>query len=407
VTIRDPKRRRWVARAARSGFAVSSVAFVLSVAGAVATDVRPAVAAAAGTAQVIEPFEVGVPGSGAPLESGDSLTPFSLNLPAGAACSGDSATANYTVQSYMVAASVDPATLTFDNDGPVPSAYGEPQSAFRQPLWLTDSSAYVNAFTAAADQPGGPGSVINIPAFDLHVFDPGETGETYLPPGEFNIGIACWGPGTDPVVDNFWNARITVVQDDADTGPVGITWTAAPAPEETTVTLVVEPSGSAAAGDVVALAATIAPAEAAGTVTFLDGTEELGEPVDLIEGKASLTVADLEEGDHTLLATFTPDDPVAFGPSTSPEVEYTITEAGATTTTSAGATTTSTTAATTTTTVGAVVASTGTGPAGGVGVGALARTGASLSAVVWGALLVVFGRMAVLLGRPPRVVPVA
>jgi hypothetical protein len=89
----------------------------------------------------------------------------------------------------------------------------------------------------------------------------------------------------------------------------------------------------------------------------------------------------------------------------------TTTVAGATTTTVAGATTTTVAGATTTTVAGATttafVASGAGGFSGGGSGGALPRTGTASSwpVVVWGALLLAFGRMSVLMARPVRVLP--
>lgn len=347
MTILDSKRRRFAANVARAGFAVSALAFASALVNTVPGADR-AGAVTAGTAQVIKPLLdlAGTPvaDGGAPLDAGDSLTEFSFRLPNGAACSGDSNTENYQVHSYMVPVAVDPASLTFGLEGPLPSSIGEPYAEFRQPLYKVDSSPYVNASTAPADSSPGPGSIINIPSLSFKVYDPGTTGETFLPPGEYNIGVACWFPvpvpttttapvGTttttpglvfpDWVLDKYWNARITVVASSADTGPVGITWTAEEPPPTTTTT----------------------------------------------------------------------------APST------TTTTGGSTTTTAPGGSTTTAPGGTTTTSPEEVLGvGGGVGPLGGpVAALTLPRTGGSLSFAWWGALMVVFGRAAVLLGRKPEV----
>lgn len=408
MTLRDPAQRRLAAHAARSGFVVSTVAFVVSVFAATASDVVPAAAATAGTAQVITPFEVGVGGSGQPLESGDSATDFSLNLPLGAACTGDTANDAYNVFGYMVAAGIDPATLTFNSNGPTGVSLGDPDT-LRAPLYDVDGLPYASAATAPAVDAGDPGTIINIPAFDFATLAP-EGDAVLLPPGTYDIGIACWGPvGASPVLDKFWNARVTLVADAADTGPVGITWTAEAAPAETSVVLAADPAGESVEGDEVTLTASVLPADADGTISFKDGEAELGSALEVVDGKATLALDDLEVGDHTLTATFAPGEGSMFASSTSDAVEHTVTEGDgtSTTTTSTGSATSTTVGVSTTTSIPSAVAATssGSGPATGVGVSALARTGGSLSAVVWGVLLVVFGRMAILLGRPPRVLP--
>jgi hypothetical protein len=174
------------------------------------------------------------------------------------------------------------------------------------------------------------------------------------------------------------------------------------------VELTADPSSSAEAGETVTLTAVVTPDDAEGTVTFEDGTQTLDE-VDVADGEAVLEVDDLEVGDHTLTATFTPDDE-ALEEATSEELEYSITEAG-------GATDTTTTTASTTTsttipgtgsdggTASGSASSSSGGPVSATPLGDLAFTGSSWWFAVWGVLLVVFGRMVILFGREPTVIP--
>ena len=62
------------------------------------------------------------------------------------------------------------------------------------------------------------------------------------------------------------------------------------------------------------------PFNATGTVQFKDGTTVLGAPVPVTAGFAFLHTSALTTGTHTLTAVFTPTNPAAFGPSTSPPV---------------------------------------------------------------------------------------
>src|SRR5262245_64190200 len=98
---------------------------------------RASAAASAGTATMVSPFD-GSPQAGQPLDEGGSATAFSLLLPTGAACTGDSSNSDYRVQSYFVPASVSPSSLTFDFSGPIPNGLG---ANIRQPLYQTSSSA--------------------------------------------------------------------------------------------------------------------------------------------------------------------------------------------------------------------------------------------------------------------------
>ncbi|MDP1818342.1 MAG: hypothetical protein Q8K58_00425 [Acidimicrobiales bacterium] len=273
-----------------------------------------------GGAQVIAPE--GSTAAGQPLTSGGSATPFTLLLPTGAACTGDSANDDYRVQSYMVPGSVEPSTLTFGELGPIPSGFRD--EPYRQPLYQETSSAFVNAQTSDASVDGGPGPVVNIPTFAVGpegVFVLGD-----IPAGTYNIGIACTlGPASATQLDKYWNTQLTVVESAAD-APAGVTWTASDDPPTTTST-------------------------------------------------------------------------TAGGASTTSSSSSTSTTAGGATTSS-----TSTTTASSSTTV--TNAPTGGSPSGTSvmsTVGSLPLTGSSTTAlVIWAVLLLLFGRMAVLLARPPR-----
>ena len=77
-------------------------------------------------------------------------------------------------------------------------------------------------------------------------------------------------------------------------------------------------------GLLVVLTARVSPFTAAGTVQFRDGTTTLGAPVRVLAGQALLITSALTTGTHSLSAVFTPTNPTAFGPSTSPPVTVTV-----------------------------------------------------------------------------------
>lgn len=395
--IRDPRHRRIAAVAARAGAVASAAMFGLSAWAAVGPVPSHAVAATnAGNATIGDP----APGSDALLTEGGSDTDFAVRLPEGSACSGDSASDGYRVQSYMVPAAVDPASLTFGATGPLPEGTG---AAFRQPLQAALGNPYVNGLTDLKVEPDPGGNISGLPAFDFSVF--GADGPQLVPAGTYNLGIACTlGPPSATQIDKYWNVQMAIAHDAADE-PAGLTWTVAETQaESTTLTLEVTPADGADPGEEVSITATVEPGAADGTVTFLDGETDLGTaPVE--EAVATITVEDLAEGDHVLSATFAPDEPTAYLPSTSDTIAYVVAADGATTTSTSDPT------STTTTTTGPTPVSVGdSGFSGGSptlsSMGQLPRTGGStLSTVLWGALLVVFGRMAVLLGRTPVVIP--
>ncbi|MEO7570862.1 MAG: hypothetical protein ABIX10_00340 [Acidimicrobiales bacterium] len=321
--------RRIAGVTTRTGAAASAAMALLSVVGLSVSGLSPAAAATAGTAEVVYPSE-GAPTDGQPLDAGGSTTAFSLSLPTGAACTGDSANAGYRVQSYMVPDSVDPNTLTFDLSGPIPTAVG---ADFRQPLFDPAGTPYTEAQTANATVQPGPGPIVNVPAFDYHLFSPGN-----IPAGDYNIGIACTkGPASDTQLDKFWNVRVAFAADAADQ-PAQIAWTVSGDQTTTTTT------------------------EGGSTTTTTEG------------GSTTTTTGD-----------------------------------GSTTTSAGDGSTTTTVADGSTSTTTASFVADGGSPSGTAVAGSLTGlpvTGSSpLALLLWSVLLLLCGRAAVLLARPPRARP--
>jgi hypothetical protein len=84
-----------------------------------------------------------------------------------------------------------------------------------------NTTAFVNAATNLADKPGGPGVIINVPSFDFGVLSTDD-----LPRGIYAIGIACTkGPPSPTQLDRFWSARLDLGGGEADAhswaAPVG------------------------------------------------------------------------------------------------------------------------------------------------------------------------------------------
>jgi hypothetical protein len=103
----------------------------------------------------------------------------------------------------------------------------------------------------------------------------------------------------------------------------------------TSTALTTSPPSPVAKGNPVTLTATVTPAAATGTVQFKDGTNPIGDPMTVSNGKASVSTSTLAVGSHQLTAVFTSTN-AAYGPSTSPAVTFVITApvaAAATTTT--------------------------------------------------------------------------
>lgn len=329
--FQHPVGRRRARLAARAGALGSAVMVAVTAFGMSPSGIPSAAAAAVdgGPLSVVVPSTE--PDAGSPLAGGGSATAFTLVPRSGAACAGDTPTDFYTVTSYMVPTRVAPADLTFDSMGPTPSGL---EAAFRQPLFdATSTSAFVGAPTldnAGSPRPK-PGGVVNIPAFSLGVFTPGQ-----VPAGTYNVGLACVVPGAGGalVLDRYWNVQIDVTADSGDQ-PGGFTWTVVEDAGTTTTTTTTEATTTTTAGGSTTTVASDAP-----TTTQPAGSA----------GLKAATGAGAADADVYGAAS---------GPRGTPLVQSLTT---------------------------------------------LPATGTSvLSPVMWAGLLLIFGRMAVLLGRPPRV----
>ncbi len=155
------------------------------------------------------------PNAGQLLSGGGTAEQFTLVNPTFAACSGDSANDGYRIQSYVVPAAINPETLTFDSNGPIPAGTG---AALRVPLFNSVNGVpFVDRNTAVET-----GQIVGVPAFSFAVF--GAEGGTIVPAGTYNVGLACTlGSASATQLDKYWNVQINVTTAAADPG--GFTWT--------------------------------------------------------------------------------------------------------------------------------------------------------------------------------------
>ena len=178
----------------------------------VAASASPASAATlGGTATISNPT------TNQPLASGGSTTVFGVDLPAQAACSGDTATGGYHVFSYLVPETTDVTTITFVG--------GTPSTG----LGLADGSGYYGSANTAPTT----GQIINIPA-DFEWADLSNLGATAASldanGGAWNTGLAC--ANTSGAVTDFWNSVVTFTVSGSD--PSGFVWSAVPGTGGTT-----------------------------------------------------------------------------------------------------------------------------------------------------------------------------
>ena len=151
------------------------------------------------------------------LSSGGGATPFSLRLPPGASCPGDSANDNYRVQTFVVPAADDPAALTYESQKPAGDG--------RWALYDVNTTPYVQVLTEVASAPGQPGRITPLSQLRFAVFPPGT-----FPDGRYRIGVACtqW---SDTV--QYWDTEIDVVADpgaDPAEDPAQLRWAVVGAP---------------------------------------------------------------------------------------------------------------------------------------------------------------------------------
>ncbi len=148
----------------------------------------------------------------------------------------------------------------------------------------------------------------------------------------------------------------TATYDSADVAISGSTWSVAyPAPTLTTTTtsLSESPSSPQVAGTSVQLTATVSPS-APGTMQFEVGSTDIGSPVTVSAGTASISTSTLPVGTDSLSAIFTPAQFSAYGGSTGTS-SFTVSPAPATNTNTALSVNPTTAAADSTVTITAAV----------------------------------------------------
>jgi hypothetical protein len=147
-----------------------------------------------------EAFEPGV-------QAGGSATVFGLDLPADAACQGDSASDNYRVMSFLVPDELDPGSLRYEELKPVGDGAWS--------LWEESTDPFINALTSQSE--GDLPALVSVPRFTFSVLLPGE-----MSPGDYRIGIAC---ALDNETTRYWDTPFTIVTDSSD-APAQFRWTA-------------------------------------------------------------------------------------------------------------------------------------------------------------------------------------
>ncbi|MFE2421224.1 Ig-like domain-containing protein [Streptomyces hokutonensis] len=167
---------------------------------------------------------------------------------------------------------------------------------------ITSASPYDAAKTtslAPADNP------------DLGLQNPSQI---FTSDGTYELQLVCLDDfgGAHPD-GNYWTQKVTVTGND---------WVVGDGAKASQVALTASPSVIAPNTETT-LTATMSPAEAVGTVTFLEGATTLGQAT-VAGGKAELKTSTLSEGQHDITARFTPTDPTKWGASESAPFQVTV-----------------------------------------------------------------------------------
>jgi hypothetical protein len=177
------------------------------------------------------------------LTHGGSATKFSLRLPPGAACPGDSANDQWRVQSFVVPATDDPSTFKYTSVAPAGDG--------RYALYDVQTHPLINSLTQENLAPGQPGVIPAIPPLSFAVFPPGT-----LPSGTYRVGIACT---LFRATAKYWDTQLVLTATPSDK-PGQLEWRLASVP----ATAINDSSNGSSLWIVAAVAAGVAVAGALG-----------------------------------------------------------------------------------------------------------------------------------------------
>jgi hypothetical protein len=128
------------------------------------------------------------------LTHGQSATQFSLRLPQGASCPGDSAHDQWRFQSFMIPVADDPATLHYTVVGP--------DGPSQHPLYLVNTEPIADSLLNANAVAGQPGLIPAVPPLSFAVFPP-----DYVASGTYRVGVACT---LSRQTEQYWDTEIVI-----------------------------------------------------------------------------------------------------------------------------------------------------------------------------------------------------
>jgi hypothetical protein len=365
---------------------------------------------------VVSALSAGTPAAGTVVmtpSTGDSSSQFDLSFPTVQACPGDGP-AGYQWTAYITSAANDLAVVTFNATGSPVTASG-----FTASLRLTNQSQVKAQF------PGLTDGLVNAPTQLTFA----STFFSTVPAGDYWIAIGCYKADAGGInqTERFWATKITIATA-AGAGPNNFTFAPA-ATSGTTTTTVPDSTTTTVPGATTTTVpgATTTTVPGATTTTVPGATEaatlspavptagasyrvshprcRVGETITVTQAQSTPTsvtatcaaaAAGLVRPQQATAATGTAT--VTFTAAPTAPGTYTVTSTG---TLSGTRTATFVIVGVTTTTVKA-----SSGSPSGTSTGTIPATGSSTtSIIVWGILLLVFGRMAILFGRKPKVIP--
>lgn len=190
---------------------------------------------------------------------------------------------------------------------------GCPDGASQATVTITGPGGWAGGIAFTAFKSLSPGSEQVIPLSPTFG-DAAASSGAAIEVGRYDITVAC-------------KDRLGATSFGAYTASIWFTdandWQDSDPSTSTTVTEIAlqdDPVGRVTEGRSVTLTATVTPANAVGTVKFLDtsgtASAQIGSSVDVADGQARVTVSSLEFGLHYLSAEFVPADAARFAPST-------------------------------------------------------------------------------------------
>jgi len=333
--------------------------------------------------------------------TGNSGTEFGLSFATPQACPGDGpAGSQWTA--FITAATNDLAPITFDPSGSPVTAAG-----------FTASLRDTTQTQVKAQFPGIGDGLVNPPArlvFSSSFFNA-------VPAGDYWVAVSCYRADAGGInqTERFWATRVTIATT-ASAGPNNFTF--GPSTTTTSTTVAASTTTTTVAGatttTVAGGAATLSPAvpTAGGSYRATHPNCRIGEIITFTQPQSTPPTATAtcatavsglvrpEQAATTGVATVTFTAPTAPG-------SYTVTSTGPTsgTRTTTFVITGPATAIVPLSAGGSSGGGSSGGSASGTSTGTIAATGSTTtSIIVWGVLLLVFGRMAILFGREPKVI---